>query len=55
VAEQSKGDVYRSYAMMCFQLAQRTAEEERARWIEMAQHWVEWAEKADDDAKPADR
>ena len=55
MAGEPKSDRYRSYAEICFRLAQgATNEEERARWLEMAQHWVEWAEKADDQQSPTD-
>ena len=55
MAGEPKGDRYRSYAEICFRLAQSAAnEEERARWPDMAQHWVEWADTADDQQTPTD-
>ena len=42
----SQAELYRSYAGACVRAAQHaTNDAERARWIGMAQHWVQWAEQ----------
>ena len=52
-AEASRGDLYRKYAEMCFRIAHSVATDaQRARWIEMGQHLVEWANEADGEALP---
>jgi len=41
----SQADLYRSYAEACFLAAQATTDTaERAKWIGMAQHWLQWAQ-----------
>jgi hypothetical protein len=45
-------DTYRSYAEACFRIAQTTTDDaERARWIAMAQHWLQWAQEAEANMK----
>jgi hypothetical protein len=39
-------ELYRAYAEACFRIAKAAADEaERARWISMAQHWLDWAQE----------
>jgi hypothetical protein len=41
----SRADLYRGYAEACFRIAQSAADgAERARWIGMAQQWLQWAQ-----------
>jgi hypothetical protein len=48
----SQAELYRSYAEACVRAAQNAANEaERARWIGMAQHWLQWAQEADQPGK----
>jgi hypothetical protein len=48
----TQAELYRAYAEACFRVAKTAAEEsERARWLGMAQHWLQWAQ--DEDAKAA--
>ena len=45
--EESKAELYRSYAEACLAVARSVADQsERARWISMAQHWLDWATEA---------
>ena len=38
-------ELYRAYAEACFRVAKTSTDEaERARWISMAQHWLQWAQ-----------
>jgi hypothetical protein len=46
--EESKSDLYRSYAAACLRAADNTSEHERARWVAMARHWLQWAEEEDE-------
>ena len=49
----SQVELYRGYAKACFRAAQTTTNEaERARWIGMAQHWLQWADEALQKAEP---
>ena len=42
----SQAKTYRDYAEACFRVALTTAEEaERARWVSMAQQWLQWAQE----------
>src|SRR4051812_37528885 len=50
--EESKADLYRSYAAACLRLAGNTCAPERAHWIEMARHWLQWAEDEDQRRRP---
>jgi hypothetical protein len=44
----SQAELYRSYAEACVRVAHNAADEaERARWISIAQHWLQWAQEAD--------
>ena len=44
----TQADVYRAYAEACFRVARNSADEaERARWIGMAQHWLQWAQEVE--------
>jgi len=46
MAGESKGDLYRTYAEMCFRTAHSATDvAERMRWLAMGQHWVELADK----------
>jgi hypothetical protein len=43
-----RAETYRTYAETCFRIAQTiTDEAEHARWIDMARHWLHWAQKAE--------
>jgi hypothetical protein len=49
----SKAELYRAYAEACFRTAQTiTDEAERARWVGMAQQWLQWAQDEEAKAKP---
>jgi hypothetical protein len=51
----SQVELYRSYAEACVRAAQNTANEaERARWIGIAQHWLQWAEEELKNPKPTE-
>ena len=46
LADTAQADLYRSYAEACIRLASAAHDEaERARWVEMAQHWLDWADR----------
>jgi hypothetical protein len=48
----TQAELYRAYAEACFRVAKTAPEEtERARWLGMAQHWLQWAQN--EDAKAA--
>ena len=43
---EAQADLYREYAKECLRIAQiATDETERARWVAMAQHWLQWADE----------
>jgi len=51
----SQAELYRSYAEACVRAAQNAANEaERARWVGIAQHWLQWAEEELKKPKPTE-
>jgi hypothetical protein len=41
-----QAELYRDYAEACFRVAQTVGDRaERARWIDMAQQWLQWAQE----------
>jgi hypothetical protein len=46
----TQAELYRGYAEACFRVARTSTDDaERARWIGMAQQWLQWAQ--DEEAK----
>jgi hypothetical protein len=44
----SEASKFREYAESCFKIAQAATDEaERARWMSMAQKWLQWAQDAE--------
>ena len=50
----SKAAEYRDYAAQCMRVAGAAVDEaERARWLDMARHWAQWAELEDKEEQKA--
>ena len=49
----TQAELYRAYAETCFRVAKiSTDDTERARWINMAQHWLQWAQDEEEKKPP---